>query len=182
MIIANMNWTKENVWEFVKHHTLHKSKLQKILFAAYIICALLLLVFGITAFVITAEIMVLLFSLGALLVMCAYVVFFYFMMKSMAKKLLEANSENENLEICFNDEVIFVRKNNEPMGIIPWDNITDINIGASAAYITSKENALILIEFKCITTGKKEDFLKLLEVKNIIIRNNVKNNETNNRK
>lgn len=166
MIITKMVWTKENVREFVTYYTLYKSKTQRILLISYLICAAFICIFGLTVFFILKETIILFVSLGAFVIMAGYIIFFYMMMRSMAKKLITANAENNDLEVCFNEDVIFIRKDNEPFGAIYWDNINEIYTAKNTAYLMSKENALILVEYNRIIAGSKEEFIKLLESKN----------------
>ncbi len=167
MIIANMSWTKESVRDFTLFYSLNKSKSQKVMLISYFICMAVLLIIGLVTFIITKVTYVLIVIFVALAIMLLYGVFLYMLMRSMAKKLLEANGENDGLELYIAEEGIMISKEAKPIGMIEWDKLEEGSLTPTATYITTKENSLLIVEDKDIKFGDKAGLIKLLKEKNV---------------
>lgn len=166
MINADIKWTKENVWNFVKYNTFMKTKAQKIVLISYFVCFLVILTAGILSFCITQELTMLLISGAALILLVAYLFIFVFMMKNMAKKILAANQDDTQSSVQLDEEQIVVYNSGTPVGKIDWEKIGEIDVTKSAAYVMTKENALMLLEYSFITEGTKDELVELLVKKN----------------
>lgn len=168
MTEIDVKWTKENVWEFVKFNSFRRSRGVTLTFIAFICCYGLLLGLCLAGFFVIQNYFMLICAIVLTLFVAGYALVFYRMLKKYAAKLLEANSDEEARTVRFDEEQILVLKSGEPIGKLSWSNIGNIyfNDEKGAAYIMTKENALLLIEYANIREGSKEELKKLLEGKN----------------
>lgn len=166
MIEANINWTKENVWNFIKYNAFTKSKSQKVILITYIVCFFAVIVAGIVAFFIMQEALMLAVGGVAALMMAAYMVIFVLMMKNAAKKILKSNEDDSSSSVQLEDERIIVFNDGTPVGQVSWENVGEINLSDTAAYVITKKNALMLIEYKSLTSGTESELREFLEKKN----------------
>lgn len=165
MVDFNVEWNKENVWDFVKFNTLYRGRKQRFLIYSYAVCFIVVLAAGIVAFAVTKEMMLLFIALAALLIFAAYFFVFMGMMKSFAKKILAENASDKTT-VSVTDLDIVVYDNGTPVGKVDWSSITQISVNKNAVYLITKENALLLLEYSSITSGTREEFDRIIEEKN----------------
>lgn len=167
MTEIKVKWTKENVWEFVKFNSLRRNKTVKVTFIALTCCFGLILGVCLTSFFALNNFTMLIAAIVLTVLVAGYVFMFYRMLKGYAKKIYAANSNDEDTTVRITDELILVLKNNVPVGKLSWQNLSAIyfNDEKDAAYIMTKESALLLVEYTNIIEGTKEELKKLLEAK-----------------
>lgn len=167
MTEISVKWTKENIWEFVKFNSFRRNKTVKVTFIALTCCFGLILGVCLASFFAMDNFTMLIAAIVLTVLVAGYVFAFYRMLKGYAKKIYAANSNEENTTVRFSDELILVLKNDVPIGKLSWQNLSAIyfNDEKNAAYIMTKESALLLIEYTNITEGTKEELKTLLEAK-----------------
>ena len=167
MTEISVKWTKENIWEFVKFNSFRRNKTVKVTFIALTCCFGLILGVCLASFFAMDNFTMLIAAIVLTVLVAGYVFAFYRMLMGYAKKIYAANSNEENTTVRFSDELILVLKNDVPIGKLSWQNLSAIyfNDEKNAAYIMTKESALLLIEYTNITEGTKEELKTLLEAK-----------------
>lgn len=166
MVEIKVEWTEKNVKEFVKYTMFTKGKAQKILTIAYAVCFLLVFIFGVIAYFVLSSPMFLIASGAALLLLAAYFLFMELTASKLAKSLYNANKDSDMNIVQLSAEDIIVCRDHTPVGRIPWATIAQIDQHKNAVYLTSSENALLLLEKERITGGTAEELEEIIKVKN----------------
>ncbi len=166
MIQAEIKWTRENLWEFVKYTALKRSKMITAFFIAFLLCFISISAVCFTMYFTIGSIYALAAAVLLLIMGVGYLVLLRFILKRSAAKLLE--SGGEDTIACFSKDCILVLdKEGTPTGKLSWDNVDKIyfNDKAGAAYIMTKENAMLLTEYSNIKSGSESELKKLLREK-----------------
>lgn len=168
MTEINVEWNEENVRAFVEYSTFSKTKGVKIIFAVFAVCYALLTAGCLTAFFMLGESLMLVAAIVLTAIVAGYGVMLLFLLKKYTKQILSANGGDETNTVTLTDELIIVSRNDVPVGKLEWSGVDSVSFNdkRGAAYIMTKTNALLLLEYKNITGGTKEELKTLLEKKN----------------
>lgn len=162
MIELTMDWTKENVWDFVVYNSFIKNSKSKLLITAYVVCLVLIVAAGITAFAIMQDLFVLLMTGIVLLMLIAFWFVFFLTLRTYSKQILEAN-KSEKASVCrLDDDCISILRDGKIVGFLKWDMIDTADFGKNAAYLMTKESALLIAEYGKITSGTKEELFEMV--------------------
>lgn len=167
MTEINITWSMENIWDFVKYTIITKTKQQKFFFLAIIICFAFILTSSIISAVTTQNTFMILLSVIVFAIAAGYFIIYYFIMKNYAKKIYNANKNSPETSIVLTDDNIVICQERQPVGVIGWNDIKDIsnNVKKATYYLTTEQNALLLLEEKNIVTGDKFSLMKIIEDK-----------------
>lgn len=166
MVDLKIEWTNENVSEFVKYTMMTKGKTQKILTVVYAICFSVVLIASLIAFFVTGSWLFIMTAAASALLLGSFVLFMKITMKKLSISLYDANKDSDVNVIQLSSEDIIVCREGQPVGRIPWDSIAEIDVNKNAVYLTSKENALLLLEKERITGGTAEELDAIIKEKN----------------
>lgn len=165
MIQTQLEYNKENIWEFVKHTFLRKRKANKWMFFLLIGILLCICLISIIGSVLTDQFLLLLFPVVILIMGGMYFLFFVLMLKGMAKKLLESSEMQEPVTVMLKNDTILLMKNEIPMGLLDWKKLQEISIGTKAGYLITEKGALLIFEYTKLTHGTPEELRTLLTEK-----------------
>ena len=158
-----LNWSREAINEYIDLMIKGKS-LQALPVILFTVCVVTLIASGIVMFALTGNILSILVSACGVLFGAAVIITLSFVKKSLYKKVTEAYKGLSDLVAAVSDKDIILIKNNLPYGIISWDKIDEITFGKKAFYLTTKENALLILEKNAVVSGvisEAEEVLKL---------------------
>jgi hypothetical protein len=176
MVLINLSYTKENLWAFIKYNTLSSTPFRRAVKYLYFAVLAVMLIFGIAMAIVMGNI------LYAVLMFCMAAVFFgvgAFMvrtLKSAANNMQKELAEQSGLQAALNADIILIRNGTQAIGYVTWDSIANISITPDFAYLTTKEDALLLLEYRQIVSGGggKDELTALLKEKSEWIRQNKK--------
>ncbi|MGN0589134.1 MAG: hypothetical protein ACI4KO_06330 [Ruminiclostridium sp.] len=163
-----LNWSEEAVNEYIDLMIKGKN-LQVIPVILFAVCIVTLIATGIIMFAFTGNIISLIVSACGVLFGGAVAVTVIFLKKSLYKKISEAYKELSDLVAAISDKDITLIRNNIPYGIISWDKIGDITYGKKAFYLTTKENALLILEKNAVVSGVLSEAEEILKIKEAAI-------------
>ena len=166
MVDIKADWNERNLKEYVKY-TISKNKISKISLLFFTICSVFILVFCLTAFFAFKYVFALVFALVIVLIAAGYVVFFAVSIKRFTQSMLKANAEPELNRIMISDDDILCFNGDEPIGTLSWSKMADIyfNEKEQAAYLTSKGNAVLILECKNILSGTSDELKEIIRKK-----------------
>lgn len=164
MIEIKTNWTKENINEYVRFTTFSKNSKSKLLIALYIVCIALIVFSGIIAYLIMKDMFIIIVVGLATLMLLGFWGVFYFMLKSYANQILQANKSDIESTYRLDDKTITVLSEGKILGYIPWENINTIEFNKNSIYIMTKESSLLIIESDKISYGTKKELIELLNI------------------
>ena len=167
MVDIRTEWNEQNLKEYVKYTVFSKNKTAKIALISFAVCCVLILVFCLAVFFALGYAFVLIFVLTIVLIAAVYAVFFAFTVKNCTKNILKANSDAELNRVMISSEDIIVFNDDEPIGTISWDKMADIyfNEKLQAAYLTTKGNAVLILECKNIVSGTAQELKEIVGAK-----------------
>lgn len=165
MITAKIEWTEENIWDYIKYITFQKGKRNKILIISYAICILLVLTMGITSAIVTGQGLIFAVTGVAVLVLAGYGGFFVYTLKKYAKTIMEVNKDVTFDRIEFEDGGIYVFSGDKENGIIDWEKIQSADYSDKTAYLMTVGNSLLIIEENKIEIGTIEQLKALVDSK-----------------
>lgn len=159
MVEIKTEWTKENIDNFVKYSVLGKSPYQKITFIVLIAFFALLFIFCLTLFIISHEFMMLIGSIVLAATAGIFTLIFVLMLKQYAKRLMTLNADSKINAAMIDNEKIVIIENDNPIGKIIWENISEIEQDKkhNAAYIITKESAMMILEYENIIFGSTDE-------------------------
>ncbi len=160
-------WTEKNVWDFVKFTIINRAGRQKFFIVSLIICFIFVSAFSILSAFIIKNAVTLAIALLVPVLLAAYIVGYYFILKNYAKKIYGANKDNRDSSALIGEDNIIICENDFPKSRISWDEIEDITINSKLAtyYIMSKDSSLLMLEESNIVKGDRYALLKVLEEK-----------------
>lgn len=163
MVDIKADWNERNLKEYVKY-TISKNKISKISLLFFTICSVFILVFCLTAFFAFKYVFALVFALVIVFITAGYVVFFAVSIKRFTQSMLKANAEPELNRIMISDDDILCFNGDEPIGTLSWSKMADIyfNEKEQAAYLTSKGNAVLILECKNILSGTSDELKEII--------------------
>lgn len=166
MVEVKLEWNKDNLKEYIKFSSFNNKpvKIALPVFAAcyaamLVVCILMAVKFGYWI-MLGAALMITFFAL-----IFAAITFFSF--KGYVKNAIKANSDSDINNILICTDALLLLKDDEPIGTIDYRNINEISFNekAETAYIITNKNAVIILEYKNIVLGTKEELKKILEEK-----------------
>ena len=165
MIKIKLDWNKENVGEFVRYSTAPKSKSHVFLTVAFYVVIAIIIALCIVMYAMTGEWLAIVGAGVSVIVAIVYNVGFRMVKKNLTNNILDLNLKTgfESVEVDY--EKIVIHDSLGPLGKISWSNVTKIekNNECGAVYITTCDNAMILIEYKNITEGTREELDGIFE-------------------
>jgi hypothetical protein len=170
MFLVNLSYTQENLWAFVKHNVLSSTPFRRALKYVYFAVLAIMLIFGVVMAIFMGNI------LYAVLMTCMALVFFFvgvFMMrtlKSAANSMYKELAEQNGMQAALNADIIYIRNGEQSAGYMTWDSVETITLAHDFAYLTTKSNALLLLEYKQIVSGDKAALEQLLTEKSTLIK------------
>jgi hypothetical protein len=176
MVLVNLSYTKENLWGFIKYNTLSSTPFRRTVKYMYFAVLAVMLIFGVTMAIVMGNILyaVLMFCMGA--VFFGVGAFMIRTLKSAANNMQKELAEQSGMQAALNSEIILIRSGSQAIGYVTWDSIATISITPDFAYLTTKEDALLLLEYKQIVNGvgDKNELIALLKDKSELLRQNKK--------
>ena len=167
MVDVKAEWNKQSLKEYVRYTIFLKNKSTKAALISFAVFCTLVFAFCLTIFFIFGYTFAIIFALTIVLLAAAYIVFFAFTIKSAAKNILKANADSELNRVMISEDDILGFNDDEPMGVINWNKIADIyfNEKEQAAYLTTKGNAVLILECKNILSGTAEELKEIVGAK-----------------
>lgn len=167
MVDIKTEWNEQNLKEYVKYAVFSKNKITKIALISFAACGALVLAFCLTVFFAFGYTFALIFVLVIILLAIAYALFFAFTIRNSAKSILKANLETELNRVMISDEDIIGFNYEEPIGTISWDKMADIyfNEKLQTAYLTTKGNAVLILECRNILSGTAQELKEIVGAK-----------------
>lgn len=164
MVDIKTDWNEQNLKEYVKYTILLRNKIAKIALIFFAVCGVFILAFCVTAFFVFEYSFALVFAAVILLIAAGYIVFFVFNIRSCAKSILKANTETELNRVMISEDDIICFNDDEPVGTVSWSRMVDIyfNEKAQTAYLTTKGNAVLILECKNILAGTAEELKEII--------------------
>lgn len=164
MVDIKTEWNEENLKEYVKYTIFLRNKVSKIALISFAVCAVFFVSFCFAVFFVMKYAFALIFALIIVLIAVSYAVFFAINIKSCTKNILKANAESELNRIMISKDDIICFNSDEPVGTISWSKMADIyfNEKAQAAYLTSKGNAVLILECKNIISGTADELKEII--------------------
>ena len=164
MVDIKTDWNEQNLREYVKYTLFLRNKATKTALISFAVCGVLIIAFCLAAFFALNYGFALVFALIIVLLAVTYVIFFAVNIKSCTKNILKANAESELNRIMISNEDIICFNGDEPVGTISWSKMADVyfNEKAQAAYLTSKGNAVLILECKNILSGTADELKDII--------------------
>ena len=164
MVDIKTDWNEQNLKEYVKYSLFLRNKIAKIALISFAICSAFILALCIIAFFALDYSFALVFAVVILLIAVGYIVFFVFNINSCTKSILKANAGSElNRVMISSDDIIFFN-DDEPVGTVNWNKMADIYFSekAQTAYLTTKGNAVLILECKNILSGTADELKEII--------------------
>ena len=164
MVDIKTDWNEQNLKEYVKYIILLKNKTAKIALISFGVCGVLILALCVTAFFAFDYFFALIFAAVILLIAAGYVLFFILNIKSCTKSILKANTETELNRVMISEDDIICFNDDEPVGTVNWSRMADIYFSekAQTAYLTTKGNAVLILECKNILSGTDDELKEII--------------------
>lgn len=165
MVRIKLEWNKENFGEFVRFSTAPKTKAQAFLPIAFYAVIAVIIALCVVMFAMTGEWLAIAGAGVSVIVAVVYNVSFRMVKKNLVNNLLDMNVKTGFESVEIDGEKIIIFDKEGPLGKITWANVTKIerNSECGAVYITTCENAMLLIEYKNITEGTREELDGIFE-------------------
>ena len=164
MVDIKTEWNEENLKEYVKYTIILRNKVLKIAIISFAVCAVFIISFCLAAFFALKYTFTLIFALIIVLFVVSYAAFFAINVKICTKNILKANAESELDRVMISEDDIICFNGDEPVGTISWSKIADVCFSekAQAAYLTSKGNAVLILECKNILSGSADELKEII--------------------
>ena len=164
MVDIKTDWNEQNLKEYVKYTIFLRNKASKIALISFAVCGALILAMCIAVFFVFSYAYALIFALIIVLLAVSYAVFFALNIKSCTSRILKANAESELNRVMISEDDIICFDGDEPVGTISWSKMADIHFSekAQAAYLTTKGNAVLILECKNILSGTADELKEVI--------------------
>ena len=164
MVDIKTDWNEQNLKEYVKYTIFLRNKTSKIALISFAVCGALILAMCIAVFFVFSYVYALIFALIIVLLAVSYAVFFAINIKSCTNRILKSNAESELNRVMISEDDIICFDGDEPVGTISWSKMADIYFSekAQAAYLTTKGNAVLILECKNILSGTDDELKEVI--------------------
>lgn len=167
MVEIKTKWTEENLKEYTKFVTFSAGKLSKVMFIS-VLALYFIVVAGCLALYFAMKFTVaLVMAIGFTCFLAVCVLFFALTIKDFVKTTLKSSENEEFDSVLINTENIFICKDQQPIGELEWDKITKIyfNEKCGAVYLSTSENAVLILEYKNIVSGTEQELRETVKKK-----------------
>ncbi|MCM1488801.1 MAG: hypothetical protein NC203_10595 [Firmicutes bacterium] len=168
MVEIKTSWTEENLSEYYKYTIFSSKKLPKILLAVLPIMYLAIVAYCLAVFIRMKYTLTLVFALVMTLIFAVSVIIFFSMTKSIIRNALKANEDSDFNRAMVDKDAIILLKDEKPLGELEWDKIKTISLNEkfSAVYLSTDEDALLILESKNIINGSWDSLKEIVREKN----------------
>lgn len=177
MVEIKTEWNEENLRKYIMYKTFFANKYTMLSFIVFFICFFAIIATCIAMYCMI-QMPVFLIMAGAVLLFAAgFAVFFALKInKNVKQSLKESGAENESPSqetAVLTEALITVFKNGVPYGAMDWDKVTSISFNdkGGAAYLSTEEGALLILEYKNIISGTESELKEMLQIKNVKLSN-----------
>lgn len=168
MVEIKTLWTEENLWQYYKYMIFSEKMLPKILLAVLPILYLVIVIYCLIVYINMQFLLTLVLAIVMTVIFALSAIIFIFMIKSIIKTTLKAN-ENSNFNKAFiSKDSIILFKDEKPLGELDWEKIKKISVNDkfSAVYLSTDENAVLILESKNIINGTWDTLKEIAAEKN----------------
>ena len=167
MVDIKSEWNEENLKEYVKYTIFLRNKISKIALISFAVCGVFIFAVCTAVYFVFSYAFALVFALIIALIAISYVVFFAYNIKRCTNSILKANAESELNRVMISKDDIICFNDDEPVGTISWSKMADIyfNEKEQAAYLTTKGNAVLILECKNIMSGTADELKEVISKK-----------------
>lgn len=168
MVEIRTSWTEENLKEYYKYTIFSEKKLPKILLALLPVLYLAILVYCIIVFINMHFTAILVFAIVMTVIFAASAAIFVSMLKSIIKNTLKSNENSDFNKAVISRDAIILFKDEKPFGELDWDKIKKVTLNEkfSAVYLSTEENAVLILESKNILNGTWNTLKEIATEKN----------------
>lgn len=165
MVEIKTEWTADNLKKYAEFVFFRKNKFAKVMLIIFPLVFIALVIGCLAIFFL----MKLFFGLimAAVLVLFSGIcfVFLRFAINEFVKNALETNGASDFDSALLSGEAIFICKNGEPVGQLSFERLASIDFDerAGAVYLSTVENAVLILEFKNIIKGSKQELTKAVK-------------------
>lgn len=155
MVEIKTSWTEENLKEYYKYTFFTQKVLPKILLVILPILYLVIVAYCVIVYINLNFTFTLIFAIVMTVVFALSGLIFVYMLKSIVKNTLKANENSEFNRAVISKDAIILFNNEKPYGELDWEKIKKISVNEkySAVYLSTEENAVLILESKNIING-----------------------------
>lgn len=167
MVEIKSVWTEENLKEYARYNTFSKGVFSRFMVIALIALYAVVVVGCLILYFMTELVFALIMPVIFTLFLVGCFLFLVSTMKEFVKNALKTG-ENEDFDsVLIDTDNIFICKEQQPIGQLDWDKITKIGINekAGAVYLSTEENAVLILEFKNIVKGTEKELRETVKEK-----------------
>lgn len=169
MVEVKSEWTEEIIKKYIMYKFLFSGKFTLAAITAFVVCFAVIMIFCITMFVTMKSAAFLVIAIAVALFIAGITAFYIIKVNKTVKSTVKnAKALSENQSIILTEDKITVCQNNIPYNETRWDEITsiDINDMGKAAYLSAKNGAVVILEYKNIINGTEKELMEMLLIKN----------------
>lgn len=155
---------RECIDEYIKISIFGQGKTHKIMIITLSACLFALAVFGVIAYVITNEWIMLLITALAVIMAVVYPIVTRAILKSIAKKADEAPETTEIIAAVSENDILFI-KNGIPIGGIDWGKIKEITEGKTGFFLITEDGSLLILAKSSVVSGTYDEAVQVLCMK-----------------
>ena len=93
------------------------------------------------------------------------IIFLSHLINSTAAKLIDAYGKQEGLVCSVSDQNIIIVRDNRPLRVISWNDITEMSEGKTAFFIKEGENGLMILDKEKVLSGSVSETSELIAQK-----------------
>lgn len=155
---------KECIDEYIKINIFGQGSAHKITVIVLAACLFVLAVFGVAAYFITREWIMLLITALAVIMAVVYPMITRAILKSIAKKADEAPEITEVIAAVSESDILFI-KNGVPIGGIDWEKIKEITEGKTGFFLITEDGSLLILAKAAVVSGTYDEAVQILRMK-----------------
>lgn len=160
---------KECIDEYIKLNIFGQGKAHKIMVITLAACLFLLAAFGVIAYVITNEWIMLLITALAIVMAIVYPLVTRAILKSISKKADEAPETTDVIAAVSESDILFI-KNGVPIGGINWDKIKEITEGKTGFFLITEDGSLLILAKSAVVSGTYDEAVQVLRMKAVALK------------
>lgn len=168
MVEIKTSWTEENLKEYYKYTFFAQKVLPKALLVILPVLYLIIVIYCIIVYINMQFVFTLIFAIVMTVVFALSGLLFVYMLKSIIKNTLKANENSEFNRAVISKDTIILFKDEKPYGELDWEKIKKISVNEkySAVYLSTEENAVLILESKNIINGTWDSLKEIAKEKN----------------
>ncbi len=165
MIDAVLDWSKENIGEYVKYIMLHRNKNTKLYMTLYVVFMALIAIISIVTAIFTKMMWLFAAAVCSVLLIAFFIFVLLFAVKKYTNDIYEVSKNNDYDGIEITASCICFKRNDSMVGKLGWEGIESVDFYNDYVFFSAVQGFIFIISKQNIKSGSIDELKKIVDEK-----------------